>query len=53
MKMHSGRSDDAVLDRISDQFFELDQHWRVTWFNKSAEAPLRILGLDPARDHAP
>jgi hypothetical protein len=49
MKMNSGESHDAVLDRISDQFFELDLHWRFTRFNKSAEAQLRILGLDPAQ----
>jgi DNA-binding CsgD family transcriptional regulator len=49
MTMNSGRSHDAVLDRINDQFFELDQRWRFTWFNKSAEAQLRILGLDPAK----
>src|ERR1700733_10476423 len=49
MRMTSGESDDAVLDRISDQFFELDQRWRFTRFNQSAEAQLRIVGLDPAQ----
>jgi DNA-binding CsgD family transcriptional regulator len=48
MSMNSGESHDAVLDRISDQFFELDHRWRFTRFNKSAEAQLRVLGLDPA-----
>ena len=49
MKTESGESHDAVLDRISDRFFELDQGWRFTRFNKSAEAQLRILGLNPAK----
>jgi DNA-binding CsgD family transcriptional regulator len=49
MKMNYGESHDAVLDRISDHFFELDERWRLTRFNKSAEARLRLLGLDPAR----
>jgi DNA-binding CsgD family transcriptional regulator/PAS domain-containing protein len=49
MRMNSGESHDAVLDRISDQFFELDQRWRFTRFNKSAEAQLRILGLNPVQ----
>jgi DNA-binding CsgD family transcriptional regulator len=49
MKLNSGESHDAVLDRISDQVFELDQRWRFTRFNKSAEAQLRLLGLDPTK----
>jgi DNA-binding CsgD family transcriptional regulator/PAS domain-containing protein len=48
MKTHSSHCDDAVLDRITEQFFELDRCWRFTQFNKRAEAQLRTLGLDPA-----